>query len=208
MAAKPEQWLEWAREIQAISQTGLHFNQNEFDIGRYRRLAEISSEIFESYSGLPAGDLLKIFLDQKGYATPKVDVRSAIFKNDQILLVREKADGGWSMPGGWADVNESPSAVAERETWEESGFFVKAKKLVGVFEANHGSQPIEVFHAFKVVFLCEITGGAPRPSSETTDVGFFSESSLPDFSAQRTPPQVVREAFAHHRDPHRPAAFD
>ena len=208
MTGKPDQWLLWAREIQAISQTGLHFSQNDFDIQRYRRLAEISAEIFELHSGVPSGDLVKIFIDQKGYATPKVDVRSAAFREGKLLLVQEKVDGGWSMPGGWADMNEAPSFVAEREAWEESGFQVKAKKLIGVFEANHDREPISVFHAFKVVFLCEILGGSPRPSNETTDIGFFAQDALPCFSEERTPPRLVEEAFAHFRDPERLAAFD
>ena len=145
---------------------------------------------------------------QTGYATPKVDVRAAVFKEGQILLVQERSDGGWSLPGGWADVNERPSAMVEREVWEESGFQVRARKVVGVYESNHDRQPLTVYHAYKVVFLCDLLGGEARASNETLDVGFFGLDQLPPFSPNRTKLRFVQEAFAHLQDPRRPAAFD
>ncbi len=203
-----QRWLEWAREIQAISQTGLYFCCNEFDQIRYRRLLDISSEIFAEYTGVSSERMQSLFLDETGYATPKVDVRAAIFRDGKILLVKEKMDGLWSMPGGWADVNEAPSAMVAREVREESGLDVRVDKLIGVFEANRDRDPVQVYHAYKVVFLCEILGGEMRTSNETTAVDLFPEDQLPPFSAQRTPPRVVEEAFAHLRDPQRPARFD
>jgi 8-oxo-dGTP pyrophosphatase MutT (NUDIX family) len=208
MVGSGEQWLTWAREIQAIAQTGLHFSTNEFDRQRYARLAEISAEIFANYTGAEKENLVEMFLAQTGYATPKVDVRSAVIREGQLLMVRERADGGWSMPGGWADVNEAPSTVAEREVWEESGYQVKARSLVGVYEANGGVAPIGVFHAYKLVFLCDLLGGTATTSNETSDVGFFDPEKLPTLSDRRTPPRVIARVFAHNADPSLPVDFD
>jgi ADP-ribose pyrophosphatase YjhB (NUDIX family) len=208
MVGSGEKWLAWAREIQAIGQTGLYFSANDFDRQRYQRLVELSAEVFGEYTGASRDELVPLFLDQTGYATPKVDVRAAVFRDGKLLLVREKADGGWSMPGGWADVNEPPSSVAAREVWEESGFQVKPVKLIGVFEANHDRPPIQVFHAYKVAFLCDLLGGEARTSIETTGVDFFAPDEMPVFSFERTPQRLVAEAFEHLKDPARPSAFD
>jgi ADP-ribose pyrophosphatase YjhB (NUDIX family) len=151
---------------------------------------------------------LEAFTSQVGYATPKIDVRAAVFKGEKLLLVRERLDGGWTMPGGWADVGDSPSKAAERETWEEAGFHVKAGKIVGVYDANRVN-PLEIFHAFKIVFLCNILDGEARPSRETSEVAFFAEDSIPaQFSGERTTARHIRDVFAALRDPGIPTVFD
>lgn len=201
-------WLAWAREIQALSQTGLTYSQTDYDTQRYRRLMEIAADMVQHHTRLPAQALLEDFMRQPGYATPKVDVRGAVVRDGHILLVQERADGLWCMPGGWADVGESPARMVAREVWEESGFRVEARKVVGVYDANRGGVPIEFYHAYKVVFLCEIVGGRARPSSETLAVAFFSFDELPPLSSARTHPRHLHEVLAHVHDPQRPAAFD
>ena len=118
---RPTQWLEWSREIQALSQTGLAFAQTHYERTRYHRLLELASEMVSSRTCLETDDVLRTFLVQPGYATVKVDVRGAVVRDDRILLVRERADGKWAMPGGWAEVGEYPSAMIAREILEESG---------------------------------------------------------------------------------------
>jgi ADP-ribose pyrophosphatase YjhB (NUDIX family) len=201
-------WLSWAREIQAIGQTGLYFSGNEFDRQRYQKLIWLASEIFSKYSHIPPELYREVFLCETGYATPKVDVRAVVFREGEVLMVRERSDGGWSLPGGWADVNEAPSSMVEREVFEESGLTVKAVKVTGVYEANHDRDPVDVFHAYKVVFLCDLLKGEMRGSYETTDVSFFAIDNLPDLSVFRTQPRYIEEAYAHVLDPNRPAAFD
>jgi ADP-ribose pyrophosphatase YjhB (NUDIX family) len=201
-------WLEWAREIQALSQTGLTYSSSDYDTQRYRRLMEIAAEIVSRHAGLPAEQLLSDFALQPGYATPKVDVRGAVVRDGQILLVQERTDERWCMPGGWADVGDLPSGTVVREVWEESGFHVVPRKVVGVFDANRSGRPLELYHAYKVVFLCDITGGEARPSSETLAVGFFRFDDLPPLSANRTNERHLAEVLAHLRDPGRPTAFD
>jgi ADP-ribose pyrophosphatase YjhB (NUDIX family) len=201
-------WLEWAREIQALSQTGLTFSQTDFDTQRYIRLSEIAAEIVHSQSNLDKESTFQNFLKQPGYATPKVDVRGAAIRNEKILLVQERTDGCWCLPGGWADVGESPSEVVMREVVEESGFKVVPSKVIGVFDANRSGKPLEFYHAYKIIFLCNICGGQPRPSNETQAVGFFKLDDLPPLSENRTNMKHLSEIFRHYNDKNRPVAFD
>jgi ADP-ribose pyrophosphatase YjhB (NUDIX family) len=207
-ASQPPRWLEWAREIQSLSQTGYHYSENEYQRERYRRLTEIAAEIFTEYSDLEYQPLLNAFKAQIGYATPRVDVRGAVFRDGKLLLVRERADGGWTMPGGWADVGDVPSQAAEREVLEEAGFLVKARKLVGVYDANR-VEPLEVFHGYKLVFLCDVLDGMPRTSHETSEVAFFALDEIPHtLSGERTRPRHIQDAFMALMKPDCQALFD
>lgn len=201
-------WLEWAREIQALSQTGLAHATGAYDLQRYRRLMALAAEIVAAHSNLPAAPTEVNFLAQPGYATPKIDVRGAVIRDGEILLVRERTDGLWCMPGGWADVGDLPSAMVIREVKEESGFDVAPKKVVGVFDANRSGRPMEFYHAFKIVFLCDLTGGAATPSDETSEVRFFPFTALPELSSNRTNHRHLAEIREHLRDPARPTFFD
>ena len=205
---KPPAWLAWAREIQALSQTGITYSENEYHMQRYQRLAEIAAEIVASHTALSLAAVLESFRMQPGYATAKVDVRGAAIRDGKILLVQERSDGRWCMPGGWADVGELPSAMVQREVWEESGFEVAARKVIGVYDANRGGVPLEFYHAYKLVMLCEILGGAPQPSHETLAVDFFAFDGLPPLSSNRTNERHLADVQAHLRDPGRPAAWD
>jgi ADP-ribose pyrophosphatase YjhB (NUDIX family) len=205
---KPPRFLEWAREIQALAQTGRHYAQDGFQRDRCRRLMEIAAEMLSENAGVGYERVSQAFSAQVGYATPKIDVRAAVFRDRKLLLVRERLDGGWTMPGGWADVGDLPSKAAEREAWEEAGFRVQARKVVGIYDANRVN-PLEFFHAFKIVFLCEILSGEPRPSMETSEVAFFGQDEMPAaFSGGRTTARHIRDAFAALDDPGRPAVFD
>jgi ADP-ribose pyrophosphatase YjhB (NUDIX family) len=204
----PPRWLEWAREIQALAQTGYHYSENDYQRQRYERLMEIAAEIVSEHSSLGYAPVLDIFRTQIGYATPRVDVRGAVFQDGKLLLVKERADGGWTMPGGWADVGDVPSQAAEREVWEEAGFHVRARKLVGVYDANRNG-PLELFHAFKLVFLCDLIDGEARPSDETSEVAFFSSQEIPQkLSGARTSQRHIQDAFDSLADPSLPTIFD
>ena len=201
-------WLEWARQIQALSQTGYHYAENEYQRQRYQRLTEISAEIIHECAGLEVAPLLSAFSAQIGYATPRVDVRAAVFQDGKLLLVRERQDNGWTMPGGWADVGDVPSEAAEREAWEEAGFHVKARRVIGVYDANRVG-PLELFHAFKLVFLCDLIDGEPRPSSETSEVAFFGPEEIPaHLSVNRTYTRHIDDAFRVYACPDLPTVFD
>jgi ADP-ribose pyrophosphatase YjhB (NUDIX family) len=204
----PPRWLEWAREIQALAQTGYHYAENEYQRQRYQRLTEIAAEIVSEHSNLKYSPILETFNTQIGYATPRVDVRGAVFQDERLLLVRERMDGGWTLPGGWADVGDVPSEAAEREVWEEAGFDVKAHKVVGVYDANRVGR-LELFHAFKIVFLCDLINGEARTSIETSEVAFFGMDELPKMlSGERTKVRHIHDAFACLANPNSPTVFD
>lgn len=201
-------WLAWGREIQALSQTGIHFAENQFQRERYQRLMEIAADIVSSYCNLEFSQTMDLFTDQIGYATPRVDVRGAVFNHNKLLLVRERQDGGWTMPGGWADVGDKPSGAVEREVFEEAGFQVKACRVIGIYDANR-SGPLELFHAFKIVFLCEIVGGEAQPSQETSEVAFFALDEIPELlSGERTRPRHIHDAFTSMMQPNSSVVFD
>lgn len=201
-------WLEIAREIQALSQSGLAFAQNEFEIDRYKKIESLSAKILAHCCDEPVENSLSIFSGQEGYATPKIDVRSAVIKDNKILLVKEKMDGRWAMPGGWADVGDFPSEVAIRETLEESGYNIKINKLIACFDANRSGRPLQFFHAFKIIFLCDCLEQASEHDHEILEVGFFEFDKLPPLSENRTNMKHINEVIAHLNDSNRPAAFD
>ena len=205
--AKTSLLLAWAQEIFSLSQAGLTFNQNPFDLDRYKRLQEISAEMIASQSQVSKEEALASFSMQAGYVTPKIDVRGAVVQEGKILLIQERMDGKWAMPGGWADLGNAPASVAEREVWEESGYRVKAEKVVAVIDANR-IEPMEFYHAYKIIFLCRLLDGEPRTSYETLAVDFFDPTDLPPLSSYRTNESMIQEVFAHVEDPNRLAAFD
>lgn len=207
MNAQPSKWMDWAREIFSLSQSGITYSGNPYDIERYKRLQEITAEIIASQSGISKESALESFSMQAGYITPKVDVRGAVIRDGKILLIQEKADSKWAMPGGWADLGNSPASVAEREVWEESGFRVKAEKVVAVLDANR-IEPFEFYHAYKIIFLCRLLGGEPRTSYETLAVDFFDPKHLPPLSSYRTNEDMLQEVFAHVENPDRRTTFD
>ncbi len=208
METQVPQWLSWAREMQAIAQTSLHYVENTYQRQRFERILELAAEITQAHTHLAVAEWAVTFDTQKGYATPKVDVRGAVFKDGKILMVRERADGGWTLPGGWADVGDVPSEAAEREVWEEAGFHVHARRVIGVYDANR-SGPLEFFHAFKLIFLCDLIDGAATPSDETSEVAFFGWNELPAvLSGERTRPRHLEHAFAIAENPDLPTFFD
>jgi ADP-ribose pyrophosphatase YjhB (NUDIX family) len=202
------QWLTWAREIQALSQTGLAFNEPGYDHDRYTRLMEISAEIIAQHTSVAMAEALASFSAQPGYATVKVDVRGAVIRDGRILLVQERRDQRWCMPGGWADIGDTPSDMVAREVREESGFEVRPSRVVGIYDANRSQAPTEFFHAYKIIFLCDITGGVARASDETMDVGFFDRLSLPPLSDCRTNSRHIADVFGHCQDPAKQPIFD
>ena len=208
MEEQTTKWLGIAREIQQLSQTGAAFAVTEYEKNRYKRLNEITAEIIEHHTTLEKESLTKVLMEHPGYATPKIDVRAAVINDGKILLVQESTDNCWAMPGGWADVGDVPSEVAIRECKEESGFDVKPLKVIGVFDANRVGGHLEFFHAFKIIFFCELVGGEATPSDETLDVHFFDFNSLPQLSLNRTNEKHLNEIKLHLKDSNRQTYFD
>jgi ADP-ribose pyrophosphatase YjhB (NUDIX family) len=204
----PTDRLSLAKRIQAIAQTGLAYAQNDYDAERYRELREIAAALMASPETEVTALAAALFAAERGYATPKVDVRAAVFEDGRLLLVRESSDGGWTFPGGWAEVGQSAAESVEREVREESGYRVRAVRLLACWDRDKHPHPPIPFHSYKLLFLCEIVGGAPAASGETTAVGFFAEEEIPPLSTTRTLAEQIRFAFAALRDPGAPTAFD
>ena len=200
--------LELARRLHALARTGLHFCGNEYDRERYEEIERIAAELLGGSTLEDRDALLALWRTETGYVTPKVEVRGAVFRDGKVLLVRESADGCWTLPGGWADVNESPSQAVEKEIEQESGFRARAVKLAALYDRKlHGHGPA-LHHSWKVFFLCEITGGEARGSYETDAVGFFDPDGLPDMSLGRSTPRQVARMLEHWRNRALPADFD
>jgi len=207
MEEKVPDLLRWARQLFSISQSGLTYCQNEYDLERYHQLQEMATEILTSHSDLSKESVKQSFTMQSGYATPKIDVRGAVMQEGKILLIQEQADGCWAMPGGWADIGDFPAKTVEREVFEESGYRVHVDKVIAVIDANHVA-PLEFYHAYKLIFQCSILSGQPQISHETLAVDFFDMSNLPPLSRSRTTQSMLDEVYAHYLDPARPTAFD
>ncbi len=201
-------WLEWVQKLQAIAQNGLTYSENPFDIERFKALQTISAEIMATHTNVEQSYILDLFTREVGYATPKVDVRGAVFRDNTILLVKERVDGCWTLPGGWADVGETPSEVAVKEVYEESGYRTRAVKLIAVYDRDMQGHPPFPHSVYKLFFLCELLGGSPSPSIETEEVGFFPEDGIPELSLGRVTPAQISRVFEHYRHPELPTDFD
>jgi ADP-ribose pyrophosphatase YjhB (NUDIX family) len=190
--------LDLARRLLALSQSGLHFTPQEYDRERYREVAEIATRLLEAESCRSADTLHQTWFVEDGYATPKIDVRGAIFRDRHVLLVRETTDGKWTLPGGWADVNDSPSYAVEKEIEQESGFTARAVKLAALYDRNKHEHPPYLFHAWKAFFICDILSGEARTSHETDGVEFFPLDALPELSTGRATAAQIRRMYEHH----------
>lgn len=195
------------QELQSLAQTGLAYGKDDFDKHRYRRLLDIAGKICQSEFGLSKDQADSLIFDEEGYRTPKVDVRGAIFDGSRVLLVRERSDEKWTLPGGWADVNDPPKTAVEREIKEETGLDGQAEKLVALHDTNK-HQPGQFHHSYKVFFLCSVTGELRKNTMETSGAEYFEINNLPDISTRRTTKEQIELCYEHAVEPRRVAEFD
>ena len=203
-------WLSWAKRLQSVASTGLHYSRDEYDWERYEEIAAIANEMLSALGSVPINRIQGLVSDfAKGYATPKVDVRGAIIEGDEILLVREVSDGLWTLPGGFADVGLSPGENIVKEIWEEATLRVKATAIYGLrHKAKHEYDP-DVRDFYKIFFICEhAEGSQPRPGPEITEVGFFGLDALPALSTARVLEKDIAAAFNFKSDRQSTALFD
>ncbi|MBN8827292.1 MAG: NUDIX hydrolase [Sphingobacteriia bacterium] len=195
-------------EMQAIAQNGLTYGKDKYDLERYNRLMEITSNLASIVSGNELTEIFNIFSADIGYRTPKVDVRAAIFESNKILLVQEEDDLLWSLPGGWADINLSMAENAEKEALEESGIICKAIKLVGVYDNNKLNQNFKWPHVYKMIFRCKFLEGIPKNGVETVNAAFFDENNLPPLSPERITTSEIQRCFYDYKNPECPSYFE
>lgn len=177
--------LKWISEIHALSQNGLTYSKNEFDIERYHRLDLIAKEMAAHFSDKDFDAVEHSFSLDKGYATPKLDVRGFILKDNTTLLVKERSDNRWTLPGGWVEVNESPSESIIREIREETGFNAKVIRLLALWDIIKHDHPPQWPHTYKMFFLCEIISGNKKENLEISEIEFFPLNNLPELSKPR-----------------------
>lgn len=201
-------WLDWAKRLQSIAQAGLTYSKDIFDIERFEQIREISVEILSEYTEVDKKIIRNLFANETGYATPKVDIRAVVFKDEKILLVKEKSDNSWALPGGWADIGLTPGEIAVKEVKEESGFTVKPVKLLGVLDKNCHPHPPSAYHVYKIFIQCEIIGGQAKEGVETSQVGFFAENECPALSEARNTKSQIEMAFRHLKNPDEDVYFD
>ncbi len=201
-------WLAWVQKLQAIAQNGLTYARDPFDIERYESVREIAAEIAAVHSNMEVQYIRNLFAGEVGYLTPKTDVRGAVFRDETILLVKERGDGFWTLPGGWVDIGESPSEAVVREVYEESGYFTRPVKLLALYDKNKHAHPPSAYHIYKLFFKCEIVQGNPSHSIETEGAAFFHKDRLPALSLPRVTPAQIARLFEHNRNPDWPTEFD
>jgi ADP-ribose pyrophosphatase YjhB (NUDIX family) len=201
--------IAWAQRLSALSQSGINFTTSDFEKDRYEQIQEIAHQMMSAALTIDQKEFDKAMTSELGYVTPKVGVRGAVFKEDKVLLVKEKMDGNWAMPGGWADVGISPADNVVKEIKEESGIDARPTKLIAVYDRNkrvHG--PRLPIHIYKLIFLCEMTGGELTASIETDAADFFSLDDLPPLSLLRTTPEQIQRAYEHNLNPNLATDFD
>jgi ADP-ribose pyrophosphatase YjhB (NUDIX family) len=190
-----EKWLEWATRLQSIAQAGLTFGQNQYDLDRYKQIRTLSVEILHEYTGINNEKIRDLFASETGYQTPKVDIRASVFKDDKILMVREKIDGAWSLPGGWADVNSSVSESATRECLEEAGARVNPKRIIAIHQADRHYDFQYPYTVYKIFVECELIENNFLDNTETLEAGFFTIDSLPPLSTERNTRDQIEMCF-------------
>lgn len=174
---KSEKWLEWAIQLQSIAQAGLYYGTGKFDLERYEQIRDIATEMMSYQTDMPFEKVKDVFCCETGYQTPKLDTRSAIFKDDKILLVRE-SDGRWAIPGGWVDVDVSVKENAIKEVKEEAGLDVTVDYVIAVQDREKHNPVVYAWKICKVFLMCSVTGGEFEENIETTESRYFSEDEL------------------------------
>lgn len=201
-------WFNWVERLQTIAQAGLTYSQNVFDIDRYHQIQDIAAEILSQETETSLEKVNDILRLEKGYATPKLDVRGVVINKGKVLLVKEISDGYWTLPGGWVDVGESPSESVAREIREESGYEAFPVKLLALYDHRLHQFPPYFFHIYKLFFLCELKGGNAQSSIETSDAGFFERKDIPPLSQGRITHEVLNRLFSLIESPSSPTDFD
>ena len=202
-------WLESIKRIHAIVKTGLHYTEGDYDRDRYEQLKEITEKLLETYTSLTPEKIdLTLNNGQEGYVTPKVDIRGVVFRDGKVLMIKEKLDHKWALPGGWADIGYSPGEIAEKEVWEEAGIKVKPKKLLAVFDKAKHQHPPDIFYSYKLFIWCEHLEGDPKPGMETLDAKFFGPDELPELSVERNTKEQILRVFSFLDNPDQETFFD
>lgn len=200
-------WLEWAKELQFLAQTGLAYTKDDFDRERFERIRTIAAEMMSLQSGLPLEQVQGLFCNETGFQTPKLDTRAAIFEDNKILLVKEK-NGTWSMPGGWVDVMQTIKSNTVKEVREEAGLDVEAVRIIALQDRNKHNQPPYAYNVCKVFVLCKVSGGNFQSNMETVESRYFGLDELPVLAEEKNSREQIGMCFSACRDDDWQVKFD
>ena len=180
--------------LKSLAQIGINFKNTPYDEERYGEMLQVADLLLAQLTDLPPERLRILNKDEVSYITPKVDVRCLVRRKGEILLIKERADGLWALPGGWADIGFTPSEVAVKEVREETGLDVEVENLLAVLDNRHHGHPPSPFHIYKLFFSCRVTGGdISKKGHEALEVRYFPADRLPPLSEERnTASQIAR----------------
>ena len=200
-------WLDWAKELQDLSQNALAYCKDIYDIERFRRIRDISAEMMAEITDLPIRQVKDYFCSGDGYQTPKIETRAAVFRDGGILLVQER-NGLWSMPGGWVDYDQSVGRNAVKEVYEEAGMVVEAERLIALEDRNRHHPKRTAHEILSVLVLCRYVSGSFQPNTETVDSGFFTLDDLPPLGTGKTTREHIELSYKALNDPEWKVLFD
>ena len=204
------QWLEWAKELQDLSQCALAYCKDKFDIERFRRIREISAEMAAAVVDMPVETVRGMFCAGTGYQTARLETRAAVIRDGKILLVQE-ARGKWALPGGWQDYNQTVRENAVKEVLEEAGMTVAPTRLIALHDYHRRNESKVRFPycICKVFVLCDYISGEFVPNIETLDCGFFAPDEIPQALATgKTTREQIDMCFRAADDPNWAVEFD
>lgn len=178
-------------KIQSIAKIGLVYSKDPYALTNYKEINDLSTRFLEEF--------MEINLDRPNYfsrdvyPTPNVSVRTVIFNSDKtkVLMVREAALHTYSLPGGWADLYDSPSKTAKNECLQEAGAEIEVVRLIGITERTPFKSNTSV-PEYVIIFEGKIKELHKEHEYETDDVQFFDINNLPEISRKTTKEEIMR----------------
>jgi ADP-ribose pyrophosphatase YjhB (NUDIX family) len=201
-------WLLWAKKLASIAQSGLTYSENRYDLERYHQVQNLSIEILSRYTEVDTKKIRDLFANENGYLTPKIDVRAAIFRDETLLLVREKIDGLWALPGGWADIDTSLRQTLEKESQEEAGADIRPRRIIAVLDRRNHNQPPFPYGVYKIFVECDYISGKFEDNIETDEIGWYTPENLPPLSTGRNTREQIEMCFTARQKKFHETIFD
>ena len=182
-------------KIQSIAKIGLVYSKDPYALTNYKEINDLSTRFLEEF--LEVNLERPNYFERDIYPTPNVSVRTLIFNEDKtkILLVREAALHAYSLPGGWADLYDSPSKTAKNECLQEAGAEIEIVRLVGITERTPFKSKTSI-PEYVVIFEGKIKEMHKEHEYETDDVQFFDIDNLPEISKKTSKEELMRFILA------------
>ena len=201
-------WLDIAKKLQSIAQAGLEYSKDKYDLERFEEIRKVSIDIMECYTDIEREKIKNHFAGETGYQTPKIDIRAAVFHENKILMVKEKLDNRWSLPGGWADIDLSLKENLIKEAMEEAGAKIIPERILAVYDRNRNTNILFPHSVYKIFVQCKYLESKFVENIETEETGFFSVDQLPELSETRNTASQIKMCFRYKDRPFHEPYFD